>query len=441
MAEWCNVEWRDSAMPDGVRGANYHPLVVESGELVQAKIVFTSLPTDRPGGKFYYRAGPRGQIAFDPKKVKACIATSSQLCPGLNTVIRELVFCLHQNYGVEEVNGIQFGFQGFYAAHLKHKRLTPDDVSGIHHQGGTVLGTGFGGFEIEAIISSIVDHGYNHVYLVGGDGTHKAVLKLYEEVRKRRLAIAVIGIPASIDNDIPFIDRSFGYNTCTEECIRAIRSAAVEAESYENGVSIVKLMGRQTGFISVSATLASRDVNICLIPEVRFRPELVAIHVERKLRELGRCVIVVAEGAGADLLLQAHNPESSVHSGGPSALVSDSETGVQSWRTDIGLFLLEQLHRHFRSTKMKAVIKYIDPTYMVRTIPPNAADSVMCTVLAHNAVHGAMHGFSGLCSALMNDKGVYIPVTEVANAPVPRVDPAGRFWGRVLATTGQPDFE
>eukprot|EP00741_Cyanophora_paradoxa_P008447 tig00001331_g8174.t1 len=426
ISDWMDVQMHPSPLitSEGAYGRAHkcHLELIDEGELVQTKIVFKEVPKGTPPGSYYYRAGPRREIAFYPPDTRACIVTCGGICPGLNTVIREIVMCLTR-YGVTQIYGIQFGYQGFYNPGFKHVRLDPESVQRIHHEGGTTLGSSRGGMDKEAIINSIIDHGYNVVFIIGGDGTHRGAALIFEEVKKRGLAISVAGIPKTIDNDIPYIDKSFGFDTAVEEACRAIRSGLVEAKSYHNSIALIKVMGRHAGFIAVYSTLAARDVNICLIPEVRFRMDLLQRHIERLLVQQGRAVIIVAEGAGQDLV----PPSNEVDASGNKKLV------------DIGVWMREQLAAHFKEIGMRVTIKYIDPTYMIRTIPPNAADSVYCTVLAHNAVHGAMFGFSGFSAGLVNDKAVFLPFADVTEGGA-CVDPNGRAWGRVLGSTGQPDF-
>uniref|UniRef100_A0A7S1XGL7 ATP-dependent 6-phosphofructokinase n=1 Tax=Compsopogon caeruleus TaxID=31354 RepID=A0A7S1XGL7_9RHOD len=378
----------------------------------------------------FLRCGPRERIAFHPFVVKAAIVTCGGLCPGLNTVIRELFNTLTQLYGVREVYGIPFGYRGFYATNFSHIKLTEERVDQIHHFGGTILGSSRGGFDLERIIASIEDFGYNQVYVIGGDGTHRGALKLYEETRRRKRKIAVVGIPKTIDNDISLIDKSFGFDTAVEEAQRAINSAKVEAQSGFNGVGLVKLMGRHSGYIAMFSTLASRDVNICLIPEVPFcldGPAGVFQYLNSVLEKKGHAVIVVAEGAGMDLISEEQPPQISDASGNPKL-------------PDIGLWLKDKINAFFKKQMMEINLKYIDPTYMIRTVPANASDNLYCGLLGQSAVHGAMAGYTGYTVGLINTHFVMIPMEEIANRGRVSVDVTSRMWNRVIATTGQPAF-
>ncbi|CAN6539992.1 unnamed protein product [Malus baccata var. baccata] len=276
---------------------------VNVDDTVAQKIV---VHTDSPRGTHFRRAGPRQKVYFNPAEVHACIVTCGGLCPGLNTVIREIVCGLYHMYGVSKVLGIDGGYKGFYARNTV--TLTPKVVNDIHKRGGTIIGTSRGGHDTAKIVDSIQDRGINHVYIIGGDGTQKGAAVIYEEIRRRGLKVSVAGIPKTIDNDIPVIDRSFGFDTAVEEAQRAINSAHVEAESIENGIGVVKLMGRYSGFIAMYATLASRDVDCCLIPESPFYLEGkggLFEYIEKRLKENGHMVIVIAEGAGQDLLSES----------------------------------------------------------------------------------------------------------------------------------------
>jgi len=252
--------------------------------------------------KAFMKAGPRLHVAFKPEEVQVAIVTCGGLCPGLNVVIRELVMCLYYNYGVKTIYGIKWGYEGFYSEDHKYWiPLTPNTVTDIHNQGGTILGSSRGGFHAEKIVDALVEKGINMVFGIGGDGTHRGIAALNAEIRKRNLKIVLGGIPKTIDNDIPLIDRSFGFESAIEEAVKAISSANVEANCVPNGIGLVKLFGRYCGFIAMEATLASRDVNICLIPEAKFN-----LHGEKgllnfifkRLKIKHHCVIVVAEGAG-----------------------------------------------------------------------------------------------------------------------------------------------
>ncbi|KDP34145.1 hypothetical protein JCGZ_07716 [Jatropha curcas] len=399
---------------------------VDMDDTVSQKVV---VHKDGPRGLHFRRAGPRQNVYFRPDDVHACIVTCGGLCPGLNTVIREIVCGLYHMYGVRNVLGIDGGYRGFYSKNTIP--LTPKFVNDIHKRGGTILGTSRGGHDTSKIVDSIQDRGINQVYIIGGDGTQKGAAVIYEEIRRRGLKVAVAGIPKTIDNDIPVIDRSFGFDTAVEEAQRAINAAHVEAESTENGIGVVKLMGRYCGFISMYATLASRDVDCCLIPESPFYLEGkggLFEFIKRRLKENGHMVIVIAEGAGQDLVSESLQSLDQQDASGNRLL------------QDVGLWISQRIKAHFaKENKMNITLKYIDPTYMIRAIPSNASDNVFCTLLAHSAVHGAMAGFTGFTVGSVNGRHSYIPfnrITEKQN----KVVITDRMWARLLSSTDQPSF-
>ncbi|KAG7021907.1 ATP-dependent 6-phosphofructokinase 7, partial [Cucurbita argyrosperma subsp. argyrosperma] len=352
-----------------------------------------------PRGVHFRRAGPRQRVYFQSDEVHACIVTCGGLCPGLNTVIRELVCGLYNMYGVKKVLGIEGGYRGFYSKNTIP--LTPKFVNDIHKRGGTVIGSSRGGHDTSKIVDSIQDRGIN------------------QEVRRRGLKVAVVGIPKTIDNDIPIIDKTFGFDTAVEEAQRAINAAHVESESMENGIGLVKLMGRYCGFIAMYATLASRDVDCCLIPESPFYlegPGGLYEYIARCLKDNGHMVIVIAEGAGQELLSGSLDSNKQDASG-------------NKLLQDVGLWISQKIKDHFsKEHKMTINLKYIDPTYMIRAIPSNASDNVYCTLLAQSAVHGAMAGYTGYTSGLR--------ITEKQN----KVGIADRMWARLLSSTNQPSF-
>ena len=324
----------------------------------------------RPGltkaAKAFVRAGPRATIVWKEGEVRAAIATCGGLCPGLNDVIAELFHTLYYGYGVDRIFGIKSGFRGFWDERYRPwKPLTPESVRGIYDMGGTVLGSSRGGFDTDKIIRACQAEGVNQVYIIGGDGTHRAANALYLECRKRKLKMTVAGIPKTIDNDIGVIDRSFGFNTAVAEARKAIQSAVVEASCAPHGLGIVQLMGRHAGYISAHATLASRQVDLCLIPEVPFPlhgPLGVLTLVEEILDRQGYGVIVVAEGAGSDLFKDSEEKDESGNARLP----------------EVGKFLQQQIAQHFRQRNKDVSIKYHDPSYMIRSVPADAGDSVYC---------------------------------------------------------------
>lgn len=302
----------------------------------------------------FIRAGARSTCHFDPKTVKAAIVTCGGLCPGLNNVIREIVHALTYMYGCHEIMGVRGGFNGMTDPAYEPIQLTVERVDTCHHLGGSILGSSRGGFDAEKIIDFLLRHGVNQLYVIGGDGTHRGALAISKEVIARNLNISVTGIPKTIDNDVDIIDRSFGFQTAVEAAQLAIESAKTEAKcNLPNGIGIVKLMGRSAGFIASHATLSSGEVDLCLIPEIPM--ELYGQHgflpfLEERVRENGHAVVVVAEGAGEDVLSESKE----VDAGGNKKL------------PPVGEFLKNEITKYFKSKNIESTVKYIDPSYMIR---------------------------------------------------------------------------
>src|SRR6476469_7383579 len=255
-----------------------------------------------PGLKFEL-AGPRAKLFFDPTQTRAGIVTCGGLCPGLNNVIRSLFLELHYGYGVAEVLGFRGGYGGLDPANgVKPVKITPQLIDGIHQQGGTILGSSRGPVDIGRAVDNLIALGVNILFIVGGDGTQRGANDLYQEARKRGHALSVVGVPKTIDNDVGFVSRTFGFFSAVEEAARVLECAHTEARSVPGGIGLVKLMGRHAGFITAGATVASQDVNCARIPEVPFELPLFLEALERRMPERSHAVIAVAEGAGQDLL-------------------------------------------------------------------------------------------------------------------------------------------
>lgn len=370
------------------------------------------------------RAGARETIYFDPKQVSAAIVTCGGLCPGLNDVVQGLVNKLY-DYGVPEgqVLGIKYGFKGFYSKTVRPVPMTRRSVEGVHLEGGTMLGTSRGGADMRQIVKQIDLWGIDMVFVVGGNGGNAGAAALQQELGKCNVDCVVIGVPKSIDNDILLIDKTFGFDTAVEEAQRALLAAKVEASSAYQGIGLVKLMGRQSGFIAMQASMASGVVDICLIPEVHFElhgERGMFAYLEKVLSEKGHAVVCVAEGAGQDVL--ASGDLRTDASGNPIL-------------KDVGPWLKNEIKNAFKS----ADVKYIDPSYLIRSIPTTSGDRIYCKVLAHNAVHAAFGGYTGVTVGLVNTHYTYLPIPTVIQAPR-RVDPAGKTWNRLRASIGQPTF-
>lgn len=375
---------------------------------------------------WFEKAGPRAQLFFDPKQTRAGIVTCGGLCPGLNNVIRSIFLELHHIYGVSEVLGFRLGYQGLDPAQGGEPiRLTPEFVEDIHKEGGTALGTSRGPVDLSAAVANLIRLGVNIVFTVGGDGTQRGAEALYQEARKRGHSLAVVGVPKTIDNDVAFVTRTFGYLTAVEEACRVIECAHTEAHSVQNGISLVKLMGRHAGFIAAGATVASQDVNFCLIPELPFKldgPGGFLAALKQRILKRAHAVIVVAEGAGQDLL-------------GESCEARDASGNVKL--QDIGTHLRERIDGYFKAEKIPVTLRYIDPSYIIRSVAADAEDSILCDLFARHAVHAAMAGKTGLVIGLVHDEFVHVPI-EMLVKQKKRLDPESAAWHAVLASTGQP---
>lgn len=379
-----------------------------------------------PEELLFEMAGPREKLFFDPKDTRAGIVTCGGICPGLNTVIRSAFLEMHHIYGVKEVLGFRDGYRGLDPANgLEPIVLNPDLVDDIHKEGGTVLGTSRGPVDISGAVDNLIKRGVNILFVVGGDGTQRGGHALFQEAQKRGHPLAVVGIPKTVDNDVPYVTRTFGYQTALEEAARVITCAHTEVHSVQNGIALVKLMGRHAGFIAAAATVASQDVNFCLIPEIPFKLEGEGGFLNAlKKRTLNRAhaVIVVAEGAGQNLLENKGEER-------------DASGNVKL--RDIGLFLREKIESYFRVEKIPVVMRYLEPSYIIRSVPADAEDAILCDQYARNAVHAAMAGKTGLVIGLLHDHFIHIPIEMLAKQQK-RVDPNGSIWHAVLATTGQP---
>lgn len=380
----------------------------------------------RPEGLSFELAGPRAKLFFDPKETRAGIVTCGGLCPGLNNVIRSLYLELHHIYGIKEVFGFRHGYQGLDPERGQpHAVLSGDFVEDIHKEGGTVLGTSRGPVDSGRAVDNLIRLGVNMLFTVGGDGTQRGAQKLFEEAKKRGHKLAVVGIPKTIDNDVAFVAQSFGYQTAVEQAAEVIERAHTEAHSVANGISLVKLMGRDAGFVAAGATVASQDVNFTLIPELPFKLEgedgfLPAL--KRRVLKRAHAVIVVAEGAGQDLI-----------PAGEEARDASGNVKIK----DIGLFLKDKIEAYFKAEKVPAVLRYFDPSYLIRSSRADSEDAIHCDRFARNAAHAAMAGKTGLVIGHLHDHFVHVPIDQLTSQKK-RLPLNGSVWHSVLACTGQP---
>ena len=367
-------------------------------------------------------AGPREKIYFDPSKLKCGIVTCGGLCPGLNDVIRAIVLGLFYHYGVKTVFGFRYGYEGLtYRYGHVPLELNAETVKDIHKMGGSILASSRGPQDITEMVDTLERMNIGILFTIGGDGTLRGAQALSEEVGRRGLKIGVIGIPKTIDNDISFVESSFGFNTAVSESRTAIDSAHAEALGARNGVGLVKFMGRESGFIAAYATLANSDVNFCMVPEVPFTLEGFLKALKERLKGRGHAVIVVGEGAGQNLMQETG--------------AKDASGNVRFG--DIGLFLKDQINGYFKKEGMEVNLKYIDPSYTIRSLPANPRDSAFCLLLGRHAVHAGMTGRTGMVVANWKGEFTHVPI-RMAVSSRKKIDPNGRFWSTVLSCTGQP---
>jgi 6-phosphofructokinase 1 len=371
-------------------------------------------------------AGPRREIFFDPPKMRVGVVTCGGLCPGINNVIRGLVMELTFHYGVQRIYGFKNGYQGFIPRYGHDVvDLTPKLVSDINEDGGTILGTSRGGQDPAEIVDCLERMNISALFVIGGDGTLRGAMQIAAAAQDRGARIAVVGIPKTIDNDIPYIDQSFGFQTAFGEAAKSIRSAHVEAKASPNGVGLVKLMGRHSGFIACYASLAEPDANYVLIPEVPFvldGPRGLLEHLLQRVRTSGHAVIVAAEGAGQDLM-----------AGLPAGVDASGNRRLN----DIGQLLRSRIAEHFAAAGVELNLKYIDPSYAIRSVEANPYDSVYCLRLAQNAVHAALAGRTAMVVGRWHGRFVHIPMA-LAVSHRNQVEPSGDLWLSVLEATGQP---
>lgn len=376
-----------------------------------------------PGLQFEV-AGPRSKLFFDPKQTRAGIVTCGGLCPGLNNVIRSLFLELHYGYGVAEVLGFRGGYGGLDPVRgAEPLMLTPHHVDDIHQKGGTILSSSRGPVDVGAAVDNLIARGVNILFTIGGDGTQRGANDIYQEARRRGYALSVVGVPKTIDNDVVFVSRTFGFFSAVEEAVRVLDCAHTEARSVPGGIGLVKLMGRYAGFITAGATVASQDVNFALIPEVPFAlaPFLAALK-ERMLTK-SHAVIAVAEGAGQDLL---------------AAGAGERDASGNVRLKDVGPFLRERIEAYFKAEGIPVVVRYFDPSYQVRSRHANCEDALLCDLFARHAVHAAMAGKTGLVIGFLHERFIHVPI-ELLAGQTKRLDPAGGWWRSVLAATGQPE--
>jgi 6-phosphofructokinase 1 len=372
------------------------------------------------------RGGPREKIYFNPRETRAAIVTCGGLSPGLNNVIRSIFLELHYKYKVKEILGFQYGYGGLNPAHgLDPIVMTPAYVRSIHREGGSVLGSSRGAEDPSVLVDTLLGRGINILFCIGGDGTLKGANAIAEEIERRGKKLSVIGVPKTIDNDIPFVYKTFGFDTAVGVVREALQAAHTEATGAPNGIGLVKVMGRDSGYIAAYGTLASLEVNFCLIPEVDFDLEgeggLLDL-VQKRLEDRSHAVIIVAEGAGQNLFATA-------------ATAKDASGNIL--HHDIGLLLKNEINTHFKKKEFPIYLKYIDPSYMIRSVPANAADAIFCENLARSAVHAGMAGKTDVVIGLWHGLYVHLPIKLVTSSRK-KINPESYLWRNVVGATGQP---
>ena len=367
-------------------------------------------------------AGPREKIYFEPGNLACGIVTCGGLCPGINDVIRAIVMSLHYHYGVKKIYGFQYGYQGLVPEYGHTPlELTPKDVTLISDMGGTILASSRGNQDPSVMVDTLERMKIGMLFCIGGDGTQRGALAISEEVKKRGLGISIIGIPKTIDNDISFVQKTFGFETAVAEAKRATYSAHVEATGAPNGVGLVKLMGRESGFIAAYSVLVDNQVNFCLIPEVPFSLDVFLEALRKRLEARHHAVIVVAEGAGQNFFTSSGE--------------KDASGNIRF--ADIGVYLGDAIKKHFKSIGMEINLKYMDPSYIIRSQAANPHDSAFCLLMGHSAVHAGMAGRTGMMVGYWNNQFTHLPIS-LAVSKRKTIDPKGWIWNSVLAATGQP---
>jgi 6-phosphofructokinase 1 len=379
-----------------------------------------------PCAEAFEMAGPRANIFFHPARTKVGIVTCGGLCPGLNNVIRSAFLEFYYNYGVREIWGIRYGYAGLDPRNgIPPVRLNEEMVDAIQNDGGTLLGSSRERVDPAVMTDFLIQEKFDILLTVGGDGTMRGAVALTEEIQKRGIKIAVVGVPKTIDNDIPYVDPSFGFSTAVARARNILDSAHAEAKGAPYGIGLVKLMGREAGFVAAGATLASQQVNFCLVPEQRLvlegdRGFLAVLH--RRMLEHKHAVIALAEGAGQDLF-------------GDTPREFDASGNVKL--SDVGALLRTRIVPYMEKQGLKVNLKYFEPSYYIRSVPANATDALLCDRLARYAVDAAMAGKTGVLIGYWNNKFVHVPMRAVVGQKR-RLKLDSDLWRSVLASTGQP---
>ena len=371
-------------------------------------------------------AGARKKIYFDPQKMRVAIVSCGGICPGINSVIKSIVNTAHRVYGIPSIYGFRFGLNGLNPKyHLEYLTLTPERVNTIDLAGGSFLGTSRGPQPSDVIVDTLIRMNISCLFVIGGDGTMRAAHAIHKQIAAQGMNISVIGVPKTIDNDINFVQESFGFNTAVEKAADVIDNAFIEASSVYNGLAFVNLMGRESGFIAASASLSALETDLVLIPEVRLDDELLEgmfTHLEACVRRKNYAIAVVAEGAGQELF-----PE--------ETLEVDASGNVKF--KDSTKFIMEKSLQFLREKGLDCYPKYFAPGYLIRSVPANAYDKAYSSQLGALAVHACMSGHTDLVVTKLNGNYVYIPL-ELVTREKKRINIHSLYWRSVLEKTGQP---
>ncbi len=401
---------------------------VDDAARIRSSVEVLPEPSSRPE-LLFEKAGPRKRIFFDPSQTRAALVTCGGLSPGLNNVIRATYHELSHNYGVHRVLGIRNGYQGLHPESGPEPRVLDEAfVQDIDYLGGTVLGSSRGGQDPAVMVDFLEQREIDILFCVGGDGTQRGAHAICEELRKRGVKKSVVGIPKTIDNDIPYVEMSFGYVTALEKAAEVIRAAHVEARGAPHGIAVVKVMGRDSGFIAASAAFVSHETDYVLVPEVPFPLEGEAgflTALERRILQREHAVVAVAEGAGQHLFEGRE-------------VRRDASGNVP--HEDIGPLLCDRIREHFAGRGIPINLKYLDPSYLIRSIPANAWDCFLSQQMARHAVHAAMAGKTDVMIGVCHLTLIHVPISTSVAAGRKHVDPSGELWTAVLATTSQPDW-
>lgn len=367
-------------------------------------------------------------------KRNAVVAQSGGPSPVINASLQGVIEgCLHHPGTIGRIFAGRHGIEGVLQEELIDlSAIDPGEIALLRHTPAAgAVGTcryklkDERSEDYERIIEVFKAHDVGYFFYIGGNDSMDTAQKVSRLAAERGLDLAVTGVPKTIDNDIDFVYKTFGFDTAVGRAREVLDGAHAEAVGAPNGIGLVKLMGRDSGFIAAYATLASLEVNFCLIPEVPFDlngPGAFLQLLEARLKQREHAVVVVAEGAGQDLMQAGDRGK-------------DASGNVR--HEDIGEFLKERIQEYFAETSIPINLKYFDPSYIVRSIPANASDCIFCDNLARNAVHAGMAGKTDMLIGLWHGVYVHVPIA-LAIRERKRIRPQGSLWSHVLEVTGQP---